>query len=297
MKVSVIVPTYNRKWVLPYTLRRLLVQDYRDMEIIVVDDGSTDGTEKLPELQFVRYMRLPKREGEPFARNRGVEIATGELIVFVDSDVLVDRRFISDHVWYHMRDDKLIVQGLVRHIRKPHDFGRFTLRVDGICVVACITQNMSVRKRWLMEVGGFDESIGSTEGYIDVDMGLRLRKIGLKTVYTWRRCIAYHVDGYPDGKRFSNLLRKAYERGRNAYYLAIKHGNKVGQRFLKYWKVTMLSYLMLTRYWAEKEHAVRFALAYRDSPFIFVTPIVKELLKIHHRYKGIRDGIRLWKGV
>ena len=112
MKVSVIVPTYNRKWVLPYTLRRLLAQDYRDMEIIVVDDGSTDGTEKLPELQFVRYMRLPKREGEPFARNRGVEIATGELIVFVDSDVLVDRRFVSDHVWYHMRDDKLIVQGV-----------------------------------------------------------------------------------------------------------------------------------------------------------------------------------------
>ncbi len=92
-RVSVIVPTRNREKLLVGALESVFAQTYTDYEVLVIDDGSTDGTETVcRELDDrIRYVRLD-REKEPggaaAARNRGASEATGQWLAFLDSDDL-----------------------------------------------------------------------------------------------------------------------------------------------------------------------------------------------------------------
>lgn len=89
--ISVIIPTYNRDYVIERSIRSVLNQTYRDIELIIVDDCSTDGTEKLvkaiaQEDDRLRYVKLGTRSGQCLARNTGVGMAQGDYIAFQDSD-------------------------------------------------------------------------------------------------------------------------------------------------------------------------------------------------------------------
>lgn len=89
MKISVIIPSYNRAHLLPRAIKSVLAQSYQDWELVVVDDGSIDDTASVMQ-EFidprVTYLKLEKNEGVSAARNRGVAIATGEWVSFLDSD-------------------------------------------------------------------------------------------------------------------------------------------------------------------------------------------------------------------
>ena len=89
MKVSVIIPTYNRAHLVSEAINSVLNQTYQDFEIIVVDDGSTDETcEKLrPYQDKIKYVYV-KNGGAAYARNVGMKIARGKYIAFLDSDDL-----------------------------------------------------------------------------------------------------------------------------------------------------------------------------------------------------------------
>ncbi len=87
--VSVIIPTYNRVHTLPVSVDSVLRQTYKNLEVIIVDDGSTDGTENfVRELSDnrVRYVRNIGKRGPAAARNYGVTQARGEFVAFQDSD-------------------------------------------------------------------------------------------------------------------------------------------------------------------------------------------------------------------
>ena len=88
-KISVIIPTYNRKEKLPACVDSVLAQTYQNIEVLVVDDASTDGTEELfREISEprVKYLRYEENHGACYARNYGAERSDGELIAFQDSD-------------------------------------------------------------------------------------------------------------------------------------------------------------------------------------------------------------------
>lgn len=97
--ISVIIPTYNEKNVLENCIESLGGQTYKDFEIIVVDDGSTDETppilknlkKTIPNFKFIEE---PHR-GAGFARNAGSKIAKGKILVFVDADMTFDMDFLS----------------------------------------------------------------------------------------------------------------------------------------------------------------------------------------------------------
>ena len=87
--VSVIIPTYNRAHLLGRAIKSVLNQTYKDFELIVVDDGSTDDTEKVVgnfKDERIRYISLEKNMGAGVARNRGIEASRGKYIAFHDSD-------------------------------------------------------------------------------------------------------------------------------------------------------------------------------------------------------------------
>ena len=87
--ISVVLPTYNRAQLLPRAIRSVLSQTTRDLELIVVDDCSTDGTETVVRAlkdDRVRYMRSPGNLGPAGARNLGFGAAAGAYIAFQVSD-------------------------------------------------------------------------------------------------------------------------------------------------------------------------------------------------------------------
>src|SRR6202162_5963963 len=89
MKVSVVIPTYNRAYIIGEALESVLTQSYLDFEIVVVDDGSTDDTPEIIQAfqdERIRYIRLERNLGCSAAYNSGIAAATGELICFLDSD-------------------------------------------------------------------------------------------------------------------------------------------------------------------------------------------------------------------
>lgn len=89
--VTIVIPTYNRSALLPITVRSALEQTYKNIEVIVVDDGSTDDTATVmkelmsqdPRLRYIHY--LPNA-GACVARNKGIDAASGSYICFLDSD-------------------------------------------------------------------------------------------------------------------------------------------------------------------------------------------------------------------
>jgi glycosyltransferase involved in cell wall biosynthesis len=90
-KVTVVIPTYNRAHLLRGCIQSVLAQSFPDLEVVVIDDGSTDNTSQVVSTFPVRYYRQ-ENEGAPAARNKGLSLAGGEYVIFLDSDdiLLVD---------------------------------------------------------------------------------------------------------------------------------------------------------------------------------------------------------------
>lgn len=137
--VSVVIPVWNVVRLLPRCLDSLLAQTHRPLEIIVVDDGSTDGSlevmldyhDRHPEVQVVTQ----RHRGIGPARNAGVSIAHGEYVFFVDADDWVESDFVSDLVGIAetTRAD-VVISGLwfcVGPLRAPFPFWPQTSVVTG----------------------------------------------------------------------------------------------------------------------------------------------------------------------
>jgi glycosyltransferase involved in cell wall biosynthesis len=179
--ISVIIPTYNRGWILKEAIDSVLAQDFRDFELIVVDDGSTDDTGQILEAygQDLTVYRQPNR-GVSAARNRGIAAATGRLIAFLDSDDLWLPRKLSTQVdFFNSNPDAVINQNEESWIRngvrvnpktRHHKIsGMIFERSLGLCLVS--PSAVMMRRSLFDEVGLFDEDLPACEDY---DLWLRL---------------------------------------------------------------------------------------------------------------------------
>lgn len=116
-KISVILPTYNKFHEILLTLHSLECQTFKkdEFEVIIVDDGSDDNTPTIMKDYFfsfpLKYVRTNRNIGRPKVRNFGVKNASGSIITFLDSEILVNPEFISNHFAEHMKKEKLVVSG------------------------------------------------------------------------------------------------------------------------------------------------------------------------------------------
>ena len=111
-KVSVIIPTYNREKTILRAVQSVLDQTYTNLEVLVIDDGSTDGTAEIVrgiEDDRVKYIVLEQNGGQAKARNTGVQMAEGEWIAFQDSDdcwhknkLEIQMTYAREHTEYSM---------------------------------------------------------------------------------------------------------------------------------------------------------------------------------------------------
>ena len=179
-RVSIIIPTYNRRDLVREALASVQAQTYQDCELIVVDDGSTDGTaEVVQEFPGVHYVSQSNR-GVAAARNRGVALSCGELVAFLDSDDLWQPGKLDAQVaFFATCPDAQICQTEEIWLRNgvrvnPHNKHRKTggdifARSLERCLVS--PSAVMVRRELFKRIGGFDERLPACEDY---DLWLRI---------------------------------------------------------------------------------------------------------------------------
>lgn len=192
MKVSIVMPVYNRATLLEKVLPHLTSQDYKDIEYVIVDDGSVDNTCEVVKKFDVKYIYQPNG-GCASARNTGIKNATGDIILFIDSDVFVPKNLATIHAKYHSKYDKLIVQGQLVRIIDIEDAFKTKFTIYDYSRSFFDTANVSVKRKHLLEVNGFDEK-NFKKGWEDLDIGLRLIKHGLK-VKRIKEGYVWHYEG------------------------------------------------------------------------------------------------------
>ena len=181
-RVSVIIPTYNRAAWVGEAVASVLGQTYRDFELLVVDDGSTDATlEALaPFFPQIKLLRRRERRGVSAARNLGAQAARGEWLAFLDSDDLwLPEKLARQTAFLEASPDLLLCQTeevWMRHGKRVNppqthvkEGGDIFLRSLERCLVS--PSAVMVKRRLLLEMGGFDETLPAGEDY---DLWLRL---------------------------------------------------------------------------------------------------------------------------
>jgi glycosyltransferase involved in cell wall biosynthesis len=193
-KISVIIPTYNREKLVGETIQSVLRQTFTDLEVIVVDDGSTDNTKAVvdsytdPRIKYV----YQENRGASAARNKGIKISKGDYIAFLDSDDLylenaLKKSFdaLESHkqVGFSYGQAYMMMRGDVIRIRK-NPFHNSSTVIDSVKQIrellsdffsSPITMSTLVVKRYYVEeIGGFDEDLWFWEdGHFFIRMAKR----------------------------------------------------------------------------------------------------------------------------
>lgn len=188
--ISVIIPTYNRLEFVQKAIQSVYGQTYSDFELIIIDDGSRDGTEEalkktaLPQTQYLRQ----ENRGVSAARNRGITRATGEWICFLDSDDHWLEKKLARQIDYHKKHPDIVVSQTgeiwIRHGKRVNQMKKHHKPTGDIyekCLeMCCVTPSSVMIHRSVFDtVGLFDEALPACEDY---DLWLRIScryKIGL----------------------------------------------------------------------------------------------------------------------
>jgi glycosyltransferase involved in cell wall biosynthesis len=166
--VSAVVAVYNRERHLREALDSILGQHYRPLEIVVVDDGSTDGTARIARsYHAVRYL-YQDNLGPAAARNAGVAAARGALLAFLDSDDVWTADKLSRQVGF------LVANPSIGYcLSRMQEFGAERPAPEGQPRIASVPSALVVRREVFDGIGGFDPSYRVGE---DVDWFFRARE-------------------------------------------------------------------------------------------------------------------------
>lgn len=234
-----IIPTYNRKDILEKCLSALRGQDHEEggYEIIIVDDGSSDGTGDMLDRSFsgtglrIKYYRQDHK-GPAAARNLGIKNAEGEIVLFLGDDIIASPDLLRQHRLCHERSraDNLAVLGVIswppgsrlspflRWLETGPQFGYSLIKdPENASYRFFYSSNISLKKRFLLDHGLFDEDFHYA-AYEDIELGYRLEKHGLRIRYN-KEAQAYHEhDIYK-----ANFLKRSDLAGRALKVFIEKH--------------------------------------------------------------------------
>ncbi|CAN5467708.1 glycosyltransferase family 2 protein [soil metagenome] len=222
MEISVIIPTFNGANKIEATLTALSCQTIRDFEVVVIVDGSTDNTidvvkrfeKKFPKL----IIHSTPNQGRANAKNEGVSVANGNILVFIDDDIRLFDDALARYQQFHFKNKDTIVFGHLEMdplMAKQNDFWNYRRTVESswrenqdlnisLKNYAITSANLSVTKRIFNLVGIFDPTLKDSEDFV---FGVKALQAGIPVIYSPQ------IRGYHDD--FSTLM--AYVRRQNEY--------------------------------------------------------------------------------
>jgi glycosyltransferase involved in cell wall biosynthesis len=213
--VSVVIPSFNHARYIRDCLDSVLSQGYRPLEVVVVDDGSTDGTVEAIRSYGSAVHLLEQTNGrQARGRNIGLAHARGELVAFLDSDdrFLPDRlaaavavfhdRPDTDVVWsdYRVVDATGRTLEEARYSPRHPDFARDLLAGNPIC-----NASVTIRRSTLLAIGGFDERVPRA---CDGLAWYQVAAAGGRFVHLARPLLEYRLHGGNDGRHFVPMTRE-----------------------------------------------------------------------------------------
>ncbi len=200
-RVSIVIPSYNGAQFLEETLDSLFRQTYRNFEIIVVDDGSTDSTRQLLdpyiEEKAIRYI-YQENQGLSGARNRGIQASRGQLIAFLDADDLFLPTKLEEQVAVFDQDPTidLVQTGWTfvdskGSILKDAEFWKSAphLTLDIWLTWGCVLPSaLMIKRAWLQRALNFDRQFSQNQ---DLDLVIRLALMGCRSQWIPRSLVHY----------------------------------------------------------------------------------------------------------
>jgi glycosyltransferase involved in cell wall biosynthesis len=232
--LSIVIPAYNAAGELVALLQSIQASTFDNWEVLVVDDGSTDGTIGLVEALPVRVLRTPRNGGPAGARNLGARAARGDILLFLDSDVLLEPETLGEVAsFFRSRPDRSVMIGV--YSPEPANEGPWPLYKALQCysyyrgfppvkdVTLLWAAVAAFRREAFLASGGFDERFGRPS-MEDLELGRRIsgttpialnRRVVVRHRFpeTWRKNAADHYDRgrlwvriYFRYRRFDNYL-------------------------------------------------------------------------------------------
>jgi len=210
MFVSIVVCAYQQKDLVRETLLSLVGQTYAmdQFEVVVADDGSTDGTSEMVhslDLPYDLQYFWQENKGRAAARNLGIRQAKGDLVIFLDGDITAQPYLVKEHVGSHLSHDGVMVMGKVElspgvpgtpfteiFLSRAYDPANHADANGFIPFIGCATGNLSITSKDLNNVGPFDEDFHEY-GWEDAVFGYQAHLQGLRILYN-PRAISYHND-------------------------------------------------------------------------------------------------------
>ena len=274
MFFSVVIPTYNRLPILQKCLAALeaqhLAAPIEGYEVVLVDDGSTDATvqwlqqhqQALPHVRLIQQQHGGPAEG----RNRGVQAARGDVIVFIDSDLVVTNDFLLQHArslttaWQDQGDKRCFTYGAVintANFENPTS-ERHKLRDSSWAYFA--TGNVAIDRALLEQAGLFDTSF-RLYGWEDLELGERLRRLGVRLV----RCpkaVGYHWHPPLSLEQIPRLIEVEQERAKMGLVFYRKHPTRRVRLIIQYTWLHRLLWELLTLGGLLNERSLRPLLAW-----------------------------------
>ena len=295
-EASVIVATHNRADQVSRCVECLLGQDLDPSryEVIVVDDGSADDSvarlEPWQRRGPLALVCLPERRGRGPARNVALASARGAVVVFLDSDAFAPPWFVRTHLDAQRRHPWCIVDGPAVNVpafepgafRSPWVRALAALDVRG---EEFVTVNTSCLRAALERAGGFDEDFGLRYGWEDVELGARLRQLGLGRIKE-RAAYVLHA---PAAAGLEAEARKQEECGANAIVYYVKHPTAATRRRIRtnaLWKQRLLRRLGLPA-----SRLAALASGGSGWPGFMVKPLARPLFLLQRYADGLRLGM------
>ncbi len=244
LSVSVVIPTKGREQVLMDTLSSLQNQIYKPDEIIVVDQNPQPSLNILNFLKSIPTARHVHNQKQGLVENynRCLKEAKGEIIIFVDDDVLVEPELVLSHLGIYSDLTVGAVAGRVRSLKDEKNsgksspaakFNRWTGQVAfefnspnfGIIQFAQ-GANMSFRRKYLLEAGGFDSKFDGNGYFFETEAGLRLERLGFRTVFCPQADLIHLVEK-SGGARIHDKAIHTYHFTKNGIRLARRYSPKL----------------------------------------------------------------------
>lgn len=227
LKISLVIPTYNRADVLDMTLARLGKQTVESdvFEVIVVDDGSSDHTKDVVNKHIdskrydIRYF-WHENKGPGYSQNYGIKQSSSDIVLLIADDILANEDLIEEHIKSNMQysDSNIAILGkAIQSVDLPKTvFHRYWDpfrydKIEGLKELPSIYFfgcNISFKKNYLLDNGLFLERQGAA--HEDIELGYRLSKKGLRIIYN-EKALGYHH--HPEN--LEKACTRAYERGIN----------------------------------------------------------------------------------
>lgn len=204
--VSIIIPCYNAEKYVAEAIQSALDQTYSNKEVIVIDDGSTDGSlEIIKSFGDEIHWETGPNQGGNRARNRGLELSSGEWIKFLDADDILLQESIENQICFGITlKQGSIPYGKVlsletrkiisNHVILSHDDSSDDA-IRNLYMHNILTSCPLHKKSLLMEVGGFDENLRRDQEW---NLHLRMAIHGIKFVYQNTNCYFYRNHKSPE---------------------------------------------------------------------------------------------------